>query len=513
MSSSEEDTHVKSPDRKKIRKGRIKDVMKQIRLQSHEHGEDCFCKRLQCFKNVSAIERQRLLRHFNQLQTVNEQNNFLASMITLNLVKQRRSRKENIEESKHHDCHYSYIVKVVRDDGCHEVQVCFKAFCAIFGITKSKLQYIQTHLKLTGVAPQDKRGKHENRPKKKKNPDLKEILSYERYRQEFKKYNVSFGYPRSDTCSSCDKINAELNSLKKTKEKTLEIERKIHDLKIEKKLHILKASVFYDRKKKAKLRAKTDKSYVAIAMDYQKNVSLPNITTNDVYYRRQLSMYTFNIHVLATGRSYFFCYPETTSKKGSMEGQNKNYNMIKFAYFLTHGSKLLDSVSFTFPVRGHSYMECDKNFGVVKLRTRMELPNDFYNLLISARSKPEPFIVVNVEQQPEIVRNWVDFLSNGNYKKTAPFKIQEIREFKTSSDKGSIQYRPNYNGLFYNSIITQKNKKNQLVMPKCQENEFYMPPSAYQEPLAITKEKYSDLQVLKEFCSHQAKSYFNSLPH
>ncbi|KAL4711664.1 hypothetical protein ACJJTC_003431 [Scirpophaga incertulas] len=552
MSSSEEDTHVKSPDRKKIRKGRIKDVMKQIRLQSHEHGEDCFCKRLQCFKN------------------------------------QRRSRKENIEESKHHDCHYSYIVKVVRDDGCHEVQVCFKAFCAIFGITKSKVQYIQTHLKLTGVAPQDKRGKHENRPKKvsdttlnlikehlksfkgrtshysnkksskiylpeefnikkvyelfiEKNPDLKEILSYERYRQEFKKYNVSFGYPRSDTCSSCDKINAELNSLKKTKEKTLEIERKIHDLKIEKKLHILKASVFYDRKKKAKLRAKTDKSYVAIAMDYQKNVSLPNITTNDVYYRRQLSMYTFNIHVLATGRSYFFCYPETTSKKGSMEvmsflhyfivhcldksvkhlsifcdsagGQNKNYNMIKFAYFLTHESKLLDSVSFTFPVRGHSYMECDKNFGVVKLKTRMELPNDFYNLLISARSKPEPFIVVNVEQQPEIVCNWVDFLSNGNYKKTAPFKIQEIREFKTSSDKGSIQYRPNYNGLFYNSIITQKNKKNQLVMPKCQENEFYMPPSAYQEPLAITKEKYSDLQVLKEFCSHQAKSYFNSLPH
>ncbi|KAL4720672.1 hypothetical protein ACJJTC_017864 [Scirpophaga incertulas] len=187
--------------------------------------------------------------------------------------------------------------------------------------------------------------------------------------------------------------------------------------------------------------------------------------------------------------------------------------MIKFAYFLTHESKLLDSVSFTFPVRGHSYMECDKNFGVVKLKTRMELPNDFYNLLISARSKPEPFIVVNVEQQPEIVRNWVDFLSNGNYKKTAPFKIQEIREFKTSSDKGSIQYRPNYNGLFYNSIITQKNKKNQLVMPKCQENEFYMPPSAYQEPLAITKEKYSDLQVLKEFCSHQAKSYFNSLPH
>lgn len=95
-------------------------------------------------------------------------------------------------------------------------------------------------------------------------------------------------------------------------------------------MRILKASVFYDRKKKAKLRAKNDKIYVAIAMDYQKNVSLPNITTNDVYYRRQLSMYTFNIHVLATGRSYFFCYPETASKKGSMEV------MSFLHYFIVH---------------------------------------------------------------------------------------------------------------------------------------------------------------------------------
>lgn len=67
----------------------MKHVMKQIHIQSHEHGEDCFCKRLQCFKNVRGIERQRLLRHFNQLQTVNEQNNFLASMITENLVMHR----------------------------------------------------------------------------------------------------------------------------------------------------------------------------------------------------------------------------------------------------------------------------------------------------------------------------------------------------------------------------------------------------------------------------------------
>jgi hypothetical protein len=30
-----------------------------------------------------------------------------------------------------------------------------------------------------------------------------------------------------------------------------------------------------------------------------------------------LSLYTFNIHILSTGRSAFYTYPETVAKKGS----------------------------------------------------------------------------------------------------------------------------------------------------------------------------------------------------
>jgi hypothetical protein len=50
-------------------------------------------------------------------------------------------------------------------------------------------------------------------------------------------------------------------------------------------------------------------------MDFQKNVPLPNIATNNVYYKRHLSMYSFNIHILSTGRSAFYTYPETLAKK------------------------------------------------------------------------------------------------------------------------------------------------------------------------------------------------------
>ena len=63
-------------------------------------------------------------------------------------------------------------------------------------------------------------------------------------------------------------------------------------------------------------------------MDFQKNLHLPNISTNDVYYRRQLSLYSFNIHVLSTSESFFYCYPETVGGTGSDEVVSMLHNFI-----------------------------------------------------------------------------------------------------------------------------------------------------------------------------------------
>ncbi|KAL1493948.1 hypothetical protein ABEB36_009627 [Hypothenemus hampei] len=62
------------------------------------------------------------------------------------------------------------------------------------------------------------------------------------------------------------------NKLKKTH---------LEQLSTENRLHKTRAQVFYDRKKSARLKAKSDSEYEAISMDYQKNVPLPNIPTND----------------------------------------------------------------------------------------------------------------------------------------------------------------------------------------------------------------------------------------
>lgn len=58
---------------------------------------------------------------------------------------------------------------------------------------------------------------------------------------------------------------------------------------------------------------------VAICLDFDKNVFLPNITTNDDYYKSQLSTYSFNIHVLSSGQSVYYVYNESIAKKDANE--------------------------------------------------------------------------------------------------------------------------------------------------------------------------------------------------
>ena len=50
--------------------------------------------------------------------------------------------------------------------------------------------------------------------------------------------------------------------------------------------------------------------------DYAKNLSCPNLSTNDVYYLHQLSLYTFNVHSLKDDSVHLYCCDETGGKKG-----------------------------------------------------------------------------------------------------------------------------------------------------------------------------------------------------
>lgn len=570
---------------KKKKMGRMYEVMKKVRLQSHEFGKFCNCKRLKCTENVSDFNRQLILDNFNALPSHNEQNAYLCSLISLVNVQKRRSRAKDKHEAKFHDSSYMYRVRIVRQDcteskqneaNFEEIQVCAKFFLAVHGITGSKLQYLQSALKMTGTYPKDRRGGtnykklkpdalqavhshiqsfksrkshyslHDNAGKtylpedlnikkmfvmfQEKYPNLK--VSYQTYREIFRKdYNIGFGYPRSDTCSQCDEFNSKIKTAEKANDHT-----ELNKLKIQKELHLRKADTFYRRKTADRKKARSTVDFEAIAMDYQKNIPLPNITTNDVYYRRQLSMYTFNIHVLSSLKSYFYTYPEYIARKGSDEvcsflfdfimnylppevqdlhiycdgagGQNKNYTVVRFIHYMVTVVKRLKSVTITFPVRGHSYLECDKNMGNINLKKRMETPLDWEENIANSRRKPSSFTVVSVNQ--ETVKEWSEFFKT-KYAKKCPFAMQKMKEVMcVHTHPRTVFHRDTYNGIMLEDPV-RSFLQSKMTLP---DGEFELPGQSYFEKIPISNEKYQDIVFLSKFCENEeAKKLYVSIPH
>ena len=240
------------------------------------------------------------------------------------------------------------------------------------------------------------------------------------------------GYPRTETCCWCDEQKAKITELDrkiaatKSDDIKVQLEKDVGKLKTEKTLHLKKADWFYELKRRAKTEAKKSPTVEAIAIDFGKNLPTPNITSAEVYFRRQLSFHIFNVHILSTNASIMYTYDQTIAKKGSDDvasmlyhcfntyldpavkklsvfadscgGQNKNHSIIQFFHYVTAELKRFDTVTITYPVRGHSFMEPGKNMGLIPKSGKAETQNSWREVIEAARTKPYPFVVVSCEQ-------------------------------------------------------------------------------------------------------------------
>lgn len=164
----------------------------------------------------------------------------------------------------------------------------------------------------------------------------------------------------------------------------------------------------------------------AITMDNQKNLTTPNITTNDVYYKRHLNFVSFNIHILSTQQSVFYKYDKSVANKGqddvcsmlnhfvtsilpqtvrklvilcdSCAGQNKNYTLILYLHYLLCNIKRLDTVKVIFPIRGHSYLECDRDMSFINQKSYVKTLNEWRDINRKAGLSHHPFQLLIVHR-------------------------------------------------------------------------------------------------------------------
>lgn len=485
-------------------------------------GSTCRC-RAKCFSKISEGDRTEMFRKFYDFTTKNEQDAYLQALIECNPVTRRRPRA-NQENAKPKSHTFKYSVS----SSSGKFNVCKAAFIGIYAVTTERVRRLSKLLSL-GKSPADKRGKQTSGNAKpgevvrliedhirsfpvkrahytnrdyqylSEKLDIKKMhqlllekypgfsVKYSFYRQIFReKFSLCFGRPQVDTCCTCEELG------NKIKSKSLnDVAKRV--AVAEKVVHQRRAKKFFTKMDSIQDLCRTDPSVGGICIDYMQNLCLPSIPVQDTFYLHQLTVNVFNIHNLKSGQSFFYIYHEGLGKKGPNEvcsfvmdyikreipetvthfhifsdgcgGQNKNHCVIRMCRALVDLGRF-KTVNQYFPIRGHSFMPCDRNFAVVKKKIkkndRIFLLKEYAELIITSSSKGN-FSVYLMEEDNSVLKNykkwWPQYykkncLSTASYGRGVPkdqkvsFNISNFMQFSHIEDtKGHVLARDYIDGI------------------------------------------------------------------
>lgn len=351
--------------------------------------------------------------------------------------------------------------------------------------------------------------------KLKRNEECKPRVTYDFYFRRFcTNHNISFGSPRSDTCQTCDRLQNAIQAEQDAHVKTA--------LQTEKNLHIRKSESFYTALKEKTALAKTDNSIEVLCFDFQQNLPLPHVPAGDVFYKRQLWLYNFCVSSGQLGCSTFYMYDEVTSKKGSNEvisflehyienflpdtvtrlylfsdnafAQNKNHTMVKYLYTLVNTSNRIKEVVHRYPEPGHSFLPCDRAFGLIKKekrkKERVHVPEEWMDLV---RKTSKLFRVVEVNQ--EMVRDFNNhfkpmFKATFSSTEKSKFLISSYRIFKYEKGSNFVECSLATGMPLFTKYSALKSGTTLFSLPTYKMTQAY--------PLPINEKKVKDVKTLVE---------------
>lgn len=205
-------------------------------------------------------------------------------------------------------------------------------------------------------------------------------------------FNLSFHRPATDTCVTCDKFQITIENGSAEEKRQAQLQ---------KEMHLRKAEAA--RQGKNESHNNNDDSQVFICFDLQKTMPAPHMTNSKAYYCRQLWTYNLSIHDLVTGNAQMYIWHEGQASRGCQEiasclwkfvktlpphvkhitafsdncgGQNKSHIIVKFWLYVIRNTHI-DTVDHRFLLAGHSYNECDQDFGLVEIKKK-NVANETY---------------------------------------------------------------------------------------------------------------------------------------
>ena len=288
----------------------------------------------------------------------------------------------------------------------------------------------------------------------------KPTVSYNYYLKYFNEnFNMSFGYPRADTCGMCDSLNIQIEAAGDAQKVPLHLQKEDH---------LRRAENFYASLRTNTRLAKSNDHIATVTFDFQQNLPLPHIPVGEVFYMRQLWLYVFGVHECGANRAVMYCWPEFVAGKGSNEvvscldnffrsvpqevttlylysdgcpGQNKNSTVMQYLFTLVRTGRF-KFIQHHFPVRGHSFLPNDRDFGRTeskkKRQERVYTPEQWHDVIRSARRR-NPFTVTPVSQNmvKEYSLHFTPHFKKSVRSGKQPLSMQKARVFEYSETHAS----------------------------------------------------------------------------
>lgn len=345
--------------------------------------------------------------------------------------------------------------------------------------------------------------------------------AYKTYHKFFKtEFNYGFMLPRTDLCDYCSECTVKLAS------------NPNDPCKVQYEIHLRRYYAYKKIRDDLINQCKNNNSRILVLeFDYAQNLPVPKTNETSQFYKRLMWIYLFNVHCHNDDSSNLYYYLETESKKNpdtvcsflfdmisekfnetyqeihflsdAAGGQNKNLLVTSFCSWLSMRFNV--KVAHLFPVRGHSFCQCDRNFGLcgtkIKKEEKIHTLKKYVELLGNARQNPTPF---HVKNGAPIIRKWSDGLKNVMSKKPRgnkyAFKIQSYPRLNFVPS-GGLSASTTYSGLFMPFVYF---KKKDISM----ELEQQLPVADHTR---INPLKEKDIRSLFKFLETDAANWFEEV--
>lgn len=518
-------------------------------------------------------------RTFYKLPSKDEQDLYLQGLLELKPIQRRRPRVDRGADRNVKDNMIEYHAMV----NLKRIKICKLGFCKLFNIGKKRVERIGSLLvtnvtprDLRGKAPPGvtisaeicalvhnhiasfpvheshytTRVKHylsANLNIKimhtlfvKAIPELKDFVKYHFYWDYFhKNFNLTFGRPAQDTCSQCEQLKNKLKyPLLNDNDKRVAAAQLM--------IHVRRSKKFYNALKASGLASKNEDGRVlGLCFDFMAVFDLPKVPIQDAYYFRQLSLNNFGIYNLKDDSMTCYVYHEGTARKSPDDvisflihylqnfapsaeelhlfcdncgGQNKNHALLRAVMALVE-LKMFKTIKVFFPIRGHSYLPCDRAFGLLKRKLkkieRLYTPNEYIDAITTASHIQGKIKVMDVNNTMiQDFQGWykdyyykiVSSIESRNLptKEQEKFMVSKYHYFEVTSHAPRVLKASTYiDGIVLNHFPLRKMNVKQIALPTAR---------LYQGKNPINAAKMDDLKKLKSYLTKEAQiSFWNSI--